>query len=329
MLIDGFTSPGFSTRKEAKKMTAECTCPPDNSILPAIPEGFTTPFYYSSLSNIVVHYLVDKERVMPFFEGKFENSGLRPALFDGKASVSYNFQVYTAFFSAGVDAPQSKWFSSASSVTQELELNIVAYPKGRADSVPKITFDQWLTGEDQTKLLGNHRIFVPCDSDLAISAGEELFGEPKFKASFMLNLPSPNPCRAPGEVYKPEWVRTWGFRINDPNNANEAIFTTIADTTGLTPIPSAISPITEYGIPNGKPIGCRWNILQPFDTFLLTGDDIEPAERVKLTYGASTHPMGVAMRELLDGVDAYAIQTYLSEPVAFQSRAYYLKPQAV
>ena len=332
MLINGFTSPGFSTRKEAKKMTAECTCPPDNSILPAIPEGFTTPFYYSSLSNVVVHYLVDKERVRPFFEGKFENSGLRPALFHGKASVSYNFQVYTAFFSAGVDAPQSKWFSSASSVTQELELNIVAYPKGRADSVPNITFDQWLTGEDQTKLLGNHRIFVPCDSDLAISAGEELFGEPKFKASFKLNLPSPNPCRAPGEVYKPEWVRTWGFQINDeipsnapPNFTPKTIFTVIADTTGLTPIPSAISPITEYGIPNGKPIGCRWNILQPFDTFLLAGT--EPAERVKLTYGNSENSMGPAMRELLDGVDAHAIQTYLSQPVAFQSRAYNLKSQ--
>ena len=39
--------------------------------------------------------------------------------------------------------------------------------------------------------------------------------------------------------------------------------------------------------------------------------------------------MGVAMRELLDGVDAHAIQTYLSAPVAFQSRAYYLKPQEV
>jgi len=292
------------------------------------------PFYYSSLSNIVVHYLVDKERVKPYFHGRFKNSGLEPALFNGKASVSYNFQVYTAFFSAGVDAPQASWSAKASSVTQELELNIVAFPKGRGGEVPDITFDQWLSGDDQTKLLGNHRIFVPCDSQNAIDAGKTLFGEPKFLTSFLLNLPSPNPCRAQGEVhqgevYKPEWVRTWGFRVNDPNNANEAIFTTIADTTGLTPIPSAISPITEYGIPNEKAIGCRWNILQPFDTFLLTGDDIEPAERVKLTYGASTHPMGVAMRELLDGVDAYAIQTYLSEPVAFQSRAYYLKPQAV
>jgi hypothetical protein len=312
-------------------MTADSTRPPAHVILPPISSPFTMPFYYSSLSNIVVHYLVDKERVKPYFHGRFKNSGLEPALFNGKASVSYNFQVYTAFFSAsgGPDAPQTDWPAQASGVTQELELNIVAYPKGRGSEVPDITFDQWLSGDDQTKLLGNHRIFVPCDSQNAIDAGKTLFGEPKFLTSFKLNLPSPNPCRAPGDVYKPEWVRTWGFRINDPNNVNEAIFTTIADTTGLTPIPSAISPITEYGIPNEKAIGCRWNILQPFDTFLLTGDDIEPAERVKLTYGASTHPMGVAMRELLDGVDAYAIQTYLSEPVAFQSRAYYLKPQAV
>ena len=37
--------------------------------------------------------------------------------------------------------------------------------------------------------------------------------------------------------------------------------------------------------------------------------------------------MGVVMRELLDGVDPYAIQTYLSDPVAIQSWPNYLKPQ--
>ena len=40
-------------------------------------------------------------------------------------------------------------------------------------------------GDDQTKLLGNHRIFVPCDDPVAITAGEELFGEPKFKTTFL------------------------------------------------------------------------------------------------------------------------------------------------
>ena len=52
----------------------------------------------------------------------------------------------------------------------------------------------------------------------------------------------------------------------------------IADTERLRSSPAAISPITEYGIPNGTAIGCRWNILQPFDTFLLA--DSEPSERV-------------------------------------------------
>src|SRR3954465_9405582 len=111
MLINGFTSPGFSTRKEAEKMTAESTRLPAHVVLPPISSPFSLPFYYSSLSNIVVHYLVDKERVKPYFHGRFKNSGLEPALFNGKASVSYNFQVYTAFFSAGVDAPQSSWSS--------------------------------------------------------------------------------------------------------------------------------------------------------------------------------------------------------------------------
>ena len=59
MLTDGFTSPGFSIGKEAQKMTAESTRAPAHTVQPAIPAGLTTPFYYSSLSNIVVHYLVD------------------------------------------------------------------------------------------------------------------------------------------------------------------------------------------------------------------------------------------------------------------------------
>ena len=156
-------------------MTAESARPPAHVILPPISPTFSMPFYYSSLSNIVVHYLVDKERVKPYFHGRFKNCGLEPALFNGKASVSYNFQVYTAFFSAGVDAPQADWLSQASGPTQELELNIVAYPKGRGSEVPDITFDQWLSGDDQTKLLGNHRIFVPCDSQTCHRCGQDAF----------------------------------------------------------------------------------------------------------------------------------------------------------
>jgi hypothetical protein len=305
-------------------MTTDATCPPHRPVQPPVPPKVTTPFYYSSLSNVVVHYLVKKERVLPFFQGKFKDSGLEPADFDGMASVSYNFQVYTGFFSTGLNVPPEKWNSSATNPTQELELNIVAFPQGRERDVPEITFNQWLMGDDQTKLLGNHRIAVPCDNPLAISVGEEFFAEPKFETTFQVNLPSPNPCRAPGVEYEPEWVQTWGFRVNDPDDPSEFIFTAIVDTTGLTPVPAAISSITEYGIPNNRGTGCRWNILHPYDTFFLA--EAEADERVKLIYGSSTDQMGADMRALLGGAKAYAVQTYLSAPVAFQSRPYYLHP---
>jgi hypothetical protein len=77
-------------------------------------------------------------------------------------------------------------------------------------------------------------------------------------------------------------------------------------------------------IPNNRGIGCRWNILAPYDTFILA--EAEADERVKLIYGASTNQMGADMRELLHGAKAHAVQTYLSAPVAIQSRPYYLHP---
>ena len=45
--------------------------------------------------------------------------------------------------------------------------------------------------------MGNKRVHVPCDSDTAISAGANLFGEPKFKTTFQVNLASRNPTRRP------------------------------------------------------------------------------------------------------------------------------------
>jgi ketosteroid isomerase-like protein len=136
--------------------------------LPDIPQSFTLPFYYASLSNVDVYYLVPPERVAPYLDG----TGLTAALFEGQAVVSYNFQLYTGHFSAGVNAPVSSWYGSGAGITQELELNIVVYPTARADQVAQVDFQQFILGDEQSKLLGNHRVFVPCDADIAISAGE-------------------------------------------------------------------------------------------------------------------------------------------------------------
>lgn len=146
--------------------------------LPPIAKGFLLPFYYSSLTNVDIMYLVGKERVTPYLAG----TGLAAADFSGQACVSYNFQSYTGQFPWG------------SSFVQEIELNIVAYPESLLAETAQMTFEEFALGNDQTKLFGNHRVHVPCDNDQAIQAGVELFGEPKFKTS--LPPTSPRSTRA-------------------------------------------------------------------------------------------------------------------------------------
>lgn len=309
------TTPNDPSPQGAPMSQKKEMCAPGHP-LPAVPEPFTMPFYYASLTNVGVFYLVPMSRVEPYLDG----TGLIPASFDGQALVSFNFQLYAGQFSAGIKVSPDQWPTSGSSLTQELELNIVAIPKRRAEQVSQVSFEQFVLGDEQSKLMGNHRVFVPCDADVAIEAGKTLFGEPKFKTSFRVNLPSPNPVRQNTDPYQPEWEEQWGFRVDDPDNSNVAIFTCIADLTGLNKLPGNFSPITEYGTFEGDMIGCRWNILQPMDTCFLTA---EQAKRVQLVYGESTHEMGKVMRELLADMPARAVRTFNSAPAAIQSRAYY------
>jgi hypothetical protein len=284
--------------------------------LPAVPAPFTMPFYYANLCNCGIYYRVLVERVQSYLNG----TGLSPAVIEGHAIVSFNFQLYAGQFSSGDDVPPEKWAASGASITQELELNIAAYPTALEHHVARVNFHQYMLGEEQSKLVGNHRVHVPCDAQIAIEAGEKLFGEPKFLTTFKVNIPSYNPGRAKGNVYSPVWEEKWGFRVDDPNNADEAIFTCLADATGLVGLPGSVSPITEYGTFNGDLIGCRWELLTPMVTYFL---DADSCARVNLTYGASTHPMKKDMQHLIGDTMPSAMQTFLSAPAAIQNRAYY------
>jgi hypothetical protein len=261
--------------------------------------------------------------------GFLEGTGFSPALFGGLASVSFNFQLYVGQFSAGKDVPPEQWNGDQASigVTQEAELNIVVYPTDQEHRVADVDFQQWVMGDEQSKLMGNHRVWVPCDSKPAIKAGEDLFGEPKFFTSFKVNVPSFNPLRAgvptsdTDAPYRPVWENSWGFRVNDPDDQSLPIFTCIADMSGRVPVPGNISSITEYGKHEGRAIGCRWNILQPLQTYFIGQQEPDP---VKLTIGPSQHQMAQDMKTLLTGARAQAVQTFVSSPVAIQSRAYFL-----
>jgi hypothetical protein len=286
--------------------------------LPPIPAPFTFPFHQSSLSNFGVYFPVPKQRVLPYLSG----TGLVPALLDGMALVSFNFQLYTGRFAAAPgDAPET-WPPTNASITQEVELCIVAVPETMQHLVANVSFEQFVLGDEQTKLMGNHRVHVPCDAPIAIEAGMKVFGEPKFRTTFNVNLATKNCTRKDTKSYQPVWSPTWGFRINDPDDSSKSICTCTFEPTGLTSVPANFSPITEYGTHQNKMIACRWNILQPMDTYLLSEYKSDQS-RLKLEFGESSHPMQVDMKKLLAGAKPRAVRIFDSAPAAIQSRAYY------
>lgn len=277
-----------------------------------MPVGITFPFNFAFLTSLEVFYLVPKEVVSPYLS----EEDLLPVVFENKALVNYNFQMYASAFSAGMNAPTDEWLESGINITHELELNIIVKPRN-SRACP--TFEQFILGDEQSRTIGNYRIFVPCDNEIAIAAGKACYGEPKFKTSFRMNLASPNPVRDYLDHFRSEWVTSWGFKINDPSNPHEFIMTCTINLDGVTHVPSNPSPITAYGIYNKQRVASRWNILQPMSAYFL---DKYQDGNISLIIGNSSHPMKKAMVDLINNTPASAVRISNSPPVAVLGRPY-------
>jgi hypothetical protein len=146
--------------------------------LPPIAAPYQLPFHYGSLHNIGVDWLVDPEPARRILADR--HPALTAADFEGRACVSLNYQLYFAQYRNGF------------SVTQEIEISVIAHPTAADDRVPRLDYAEYAQGFDQTKLLGIARLHVLCDNPLAIDAGTRLFAEPKHPAGFTAAMPSPN-----------------------------------------------------------------------------------------------------------------------------------------
>jgi hypothetical protein len=266
------------------------------------------PFYYGSHNIIEVLYRVNPANVAPYLQG----SGLQAATFsDGGTLAGFMFQLYTSQFNNGTEG------------TTEIELNAIALPQGRP--IPQMTAHEWAMGLDQSKVIGNQHIWVPCDDPVAIQAGIQKYDEPKFLTQFVTDVPSVNVdpaqdwnwiCLAPG--FTPS---------KDPKiNQQNSIFYCNVSTKGLTPGMSNATPITEFGKvtaagpDKGKLIACRWDFPYPWPTWFLGSSD---AGRVKIGYGNSTHPMQAAMKAMLAGGTPFVVRSNTSPPSAIETRTYY------
>jgi len=265
-------------------------------IFPPLPPGFSLPFYYGSLHAIWVYYKVDVKKLTPLLHG----IALEPALFDGQGLVLLHFQRYTGSI------------SSAISVVNEIQFNIVAYPKALKTQTPAISFADFLAGGEQTKTLGAYRLYVPVDNPFAAKAGNELFYEPTFQTTFTYTVPDTN------DPSQKSWVVT----CNDPDAAkHETIFTLDMDANPPGLALSAMSPIMQYTKDtDGNLFAYTWNIFGAFSSALLDSGPV-------LTFGKSQHPMRAVMQELLQGVPAAAMQMFETPPVATSTRGFLIQPE--
>lgn len=274
--------------------------PTETRVLPPLPEGFNFPFYYASLDSFWAYYQVDADKLVPYLE----HTGLMPAMFEGKALVNINFQRYTSHL------PQ------VLSTVTEVEFNLVSYPASQKRGVPTLSVDDYLSGQDQTKLIGNYRLHVAADNQFAVTAGIEAFGEPKFFTTFTnTTVPALNDPT----------VTTWTIECDDPNDkaAGRFIFRLLTNPVTLRPQAQSLSPITGYTLYNKRLLGTRWNLFGAYSSATHV-----KSELVQLTFGASPNPMRLDMQKLIGSTQAYALQHFASPPAATEGRGYYVEPEA-
>jgi hypothetical protein len=291
---------------------------------PAVPPNWGYAFYYGSLSWITAYFRVDVDTLSGYLAG----TGFAPAVFaDGMGAVGLNPMTYGSQLESLVEA------------TTEAELNILAYPLDRASAVPTLSFHDFLMGDEQTKTVGNYRVWVPCDDPFAVAAGKGMFGENKFVTTMPYSIPGPNSpatawtfmaCDPPEDPDKnPPSHGVDPSKGCDPGKPGLYIFKMTAELSDASSVDGSGSPIIDYSVraknptdPSdpGRPSGSYRNILGPLKTYLPASGSLAG---VTVSAGSSAHPMTQAVRDLVEGRECVAAQTFMSANPVIESRPFW------
>ncbi|MFF0750955.1 hypothetical protein [Streptomyces sp. NPDC004267] len=277
--------------------------------LPPVTEPFQLPFHYGALHQIGVDWLVAPDPVRELLAK--HHPDLTAATFeDGRALVSLNYQLYFAQYAFG------------GGVTQEIEFSVIAFPTAEEKRLPGLTYAQYAQGWDQTKLLGIARIHVVCDNPFAITAGRELYAEPKYPGWFEVALPSLN-----GPAGDTWTVRCNGASIGADGALEQAdapLLDLTAKLDGLAAVAANSAPVTGYGTDReGRLLAGPMNVHQPYRWYDLSA--AAHSGRTRITLHAPDGDLGRDVHALLgDDAPAAGAWTYQSPPVAAHNRPYYL-----
>lgn len=284
--------------------------------IPQCPPGLSVPYFYASLSSFMLFFKIEAAAAGP----NFKETGLKPARFswnpndepdDKYALATVEFQNYAGHLGMMIGT------------VNEVEFNVIAYPVSKKAAAPVLSLQDYVQGDDSTKILGGFRLHVPADNPFAVAAGQALYNEPKFQTTFNYKVPTLN---LPQQ-------KTWHYIVNDPaysspNPAPEKdrIFTVEADVQSFEPVPANPSPFTLYSMfLQGKKkrlFGCIWNIFGAFQAYFPPAK--EAKRSIHLTVGGSRHAMAADMRRILSGAPVVAVRIFQSAPYASASGGFFV-----
>jgi hypothetical protein len=261
------------------------------------------PFYYAAIQSIWVWWLVDldllRAYVEPFAITPYDFGG-------GKGAVNINFFNCAALY--GVGQPGNTGVSGFS----ETELNVVGFASKVAAKVPSgVSFPDFLARGEQTKRVGNMRLWVACDDAVAVAAGQQLFFENKFLTPNSYDVPSlNNPGRA-----------EYSWTCHDPDDSALAIYDAAVDLGGVSSTPGNMSEWIDLSFEpkTRRPVGSRRNYFGMYDTYMLPTS----SKAVQIDIGKSKHPMRIDVRKLIGSRKAKAVQTFASPTCIAEASAYY------
>ncbi|MFY8018862.1 MAG: hypothetical protein ACOVN9_12145 [Inhella sp.] len=310
-----------------KKKPANSTAKPPLPKLPATfvapkskvtvkPDGTMTlpgyfPFYYAGIQSLWLWFRVELKLLDKMLAG----TGLKAARFANGGDmglVNLNFFNAAALYGSG--QPGNPGISGFN----ETELNIVAYPEAVEAAVPtSYTLEGYLTGADQTKRIGNYRVWVACDSAVAVAAGVQRYFENKFLAAYDYNVPNLNNDPS---VVAYQWT---GYDAAEVKGKKPpSIYSATVDLQGLVSVPANMGEWIDLSFDKKtqRPVASRRAYMGMNDAYFL---DQLPASPVQVQYGSSKHPMRADLQKLIGDRPAFALHRFVSPPVIIEGSPFY------
>jgi hypothetical protein len=272
------------------------------------------PFYYAGIQSIWIWWQVE----LKLLDALLKPLGLKAARFANGGDMGLvNINFFSAAALYGVGQPGNPGVGGFN----ETELNIAAYPLAVEAAVPSsYTVEAFIAGADQTKRIGNYRVWVACDNAVAVAAGIARYFENKFLTAYDFNIPNLNndPKQTSWDWTCYDAKEVQGKPIPNPG----FIYQATVNLQGLSPVPGNMSEWIDISIDPGsqRPVASRRNYFGLMDTFFL---DNVPGPVVTMGYGKSRKKMRADMQQLIGSRPAFAVQRYVSPPVIAEAAPYY------